>query len=71
MVNQYEAIIEAFEALGDSRTINEIQAWVNKRYGDIWKDFGTAMADMVPLYLGGNKSSNVPERFITHGNDLK
>jgi hypothetical protein len=61
MVTQCEAIIEAFKHLGGYRSINEIEGWVRKRYGDRWKDFGTAMADMVPLELGGNNSSNVPE----------
>jgi len=60
---QHEAIIEAFQALGRVRTIDEIHDWVRKKYGDRWKDFGTRMADMVPQELGGNSSSNVQNQF--------
>lgn len=63
MLSQSEAIIEAFKALGGVRTANEIRVWVNKSYGDKWKDYSTIMADMVPLSLGGNNSSTVPEYF--------
>ncbi|RKY52475.1 MAG: hypothetical protein DRP89_07635 [Candidatus Neomarinimicrobiota bacterium] len=62
MPNQYEAIIEAFEVLGGVRTIEEIKNWVSRKYENRWKDFGTAMADMVPLSLGGNHSSSAPDR---------
>jgi len=57
MVIQHEAIIEAFNALGGERTIREVEEWVRRRYSHRWKDFGTAMADMVPITLGGNTSS--------------
>jgi len=62
LVTQYEAIIEAFEVLGGERTIKEIQRWVSAKYGFRWKDFGTAMADMVPISLGGNVTSQAPEK---------
>jgi tetratricopeptide (TPR) repeat protein len=60
-----EAIIEAFEALGGERTIDEIRNWVASKYGRRWNDssFGTSMADMVPQELGGNPSSSVPNKF--------
>ncbi len=63
MVVECEAIIEAFKALKGTRTIAEIRGWVKREYGDRWKDFGTKMADMFPLELGGNPSSNVSEKF--------
>jgi hypothetical protein len=63
MLSQSEAIIEAFKALGEVRTANEISDWVNKKYGERWKDYSTTMADMVPLSHGGNSSSTVPEYF--------
>lgn len=63
MSGQCKAIIEAFQSLKGVRTISEIRDWVRNKYGDKWKDIGTAMADMVPKHLGGNKSSHVPERF--------
>lgn len=62
MVTQYEAIIEAFEVLGGERTIKEIHCWVGAKYGLRWKDFGTAMADMVPISLGGNVTSQATEK---------
>lgn len=63
MTTQYEAIIEAFRVLGGIRNKHEIADWVNKRYGASWKDFGTVMADMVPVSIGGNKSSLIPIDF--------
>lgn len=60
---QCEVIIEAFQALGGTRRKDEIQYWATKKYGHIWKDFGTRMADMVPQRLGGNPSSNVPDHY--------
>jgi hypothetical protein len=63
MLSQCEAIIEAFKALGEVRTASEIRDWVNKKYGEKWKDYSTTMADMVPLSHGGNGSSRVPEYF--------
>ncbi|MDI6782992.1 MAG: hypothetical protein QME64_02725 [bacterium] len=62
MPNQCEAIIEAFQALGGERTIREIEDWVKNKYGASWKSLSTAMADMVPLSLGGNPSSQVQDR---------
>jgi hypothetical protein len=49
-----EAIIDALEALGREGTIKEINNWINERYLNKWKDASTALADMVPEYLGGN-----------------
>lgn len=63
MVTQYEAIIEAFRALGGEKKIREIEEWVSRKYGRRWKDFGTPMADTVPRSLGGNKSSQCPRRY--------
>lgn len=63
MITQSEAIIEAFKALGDTCTIQEISDWVTKEYGPKWKDFGTPLADMVPETKGGNKSLLVPAYF--------
>jgi hypothetical protein len=60
---QCECIIEAFQHLGGTRTIAEISEWVIKEYGNRWTDYGTAMADMVPISHGGNRSSNVPNWF--------
>ena len=60
-MTQQEAIIEAFEALGGTRNKFEIEGWVSQKYGDVWKDYGTPMADMVPISRGGNNSSNVRE----------
>ncbi|AZU62556.1 hypothetical protein [Neobacillus mesonae] len=61
MPNQSEAIIEAFKSLGGEREILEVRTWVDNRYGPKWKDFSTMMADMVPIELGGNHSSTIPE----------
>jgi hypothetical protein len=56
-VTKYEAIIEAFKALGGTRGIEEIRNWVCNKYGKRWSDdFGTTMADMVK---DGNKSTKV------------
>jgi hypothetical protein len=61
-MKQTEAIIEAFLALGGTRSISEIKSWVDEKYGlNKWKDFGTTMADMVPQIFGGNKTSTIPE----------
>ena len=60
MVTQYEAIIEAFKALGGEKTRKDIEDWVYRKYGLRWKDLGTAMADMVPRSRGGNPSSTCP-----------
>lgn len=45
------------------RTISEIEDFVTTTYGDRWKDFGTQMADMVPLSHGGNGTSSVLDYF--------
>jgi hypothetical protein len=58
-MTQNEAIIEALEALGGAGTIKEVNAWMEKKYPSRWKDTGTALADMVPVYLGGTTTSNV------------
>lgn len=63
MKTQVQAIIEVFQHLKGTRSIDEIREWVGKKYGDVWKDFATAMADMVHPSLGGNNSSNVPQKF--------
>lgn len=57
---QAEAVIEAFKVLGGCRHFSEIASWVNTRihlFGRKWSDFGTCMADMVPLSHGGNPTS--------------
>ena len=51
-ISQYEAIIEAFNALGGARTAHEIKDWVTNKYGFVWTDFGTPMSHMIPTYLG-------------------
>ena len=62
-ITQAEAVIIAFAVLKNSRTIEEIENWVNENYEPNWKDFGTIIADMVPLSHGGNSSSTVPELY--------
>lgn len=62
-MTQAEAIIAAFQKLGGERTIKEIEECVTVTYKYRWKDFGTRLADMVPLSRGGNKSSSVPDNF--------
>lgn len=61
LVTCVEAIIEAFKELGGDRSIAEIENWILKRYGARWKSstIATSMADMVPLDLGGNPTSNI------------
>jgi hypothetical protein len=59
MKTQCEAIIEAFKSLEGERTIKEIEDWVIRQHGTKWKNFGTAMADMVPLSKNGNPTSEV------------
>lgn len=64
MVTQAEAIIKAFEELGGCRHYKEISSWVDAKsriLGRKWVDFGTCMADMVPVSHKGNLSSNVNE----------
>jgi Holliday junction resolvase len=48
---QYEAIIEAFNALGGAKTAYEIKEWVTNKYGSVWKDFSTPMCKMLPSHL--------------------
>lgn len=63
MKTQHQVIIEALQALGGSRRIAEIEAWVRAKYGAQWKNFSTPLADMVPVRLGGNQSSTIPGEF--------
>lgn len=58
-INQYEAIIEAFNVLGGARTADEIKEWVTNKYGSVWKDFSTPMSKMVPSHL----YSNCPKKY--------
>jgi hypothetical protein len=58
-----EAIIKALEALGGEGTIQDVHQKVNEMHPSKWKDPSTALADMVPVYLGGNTSSNVKDEF--------
>jgi hypothetical protein len=52
-----EAIIDAFRYLQGERTITEITACIQLKYGvNRWKSIDTVMADMVPLELGGNEN---------------
>jgi hypothetical protein len=60
LLTQYEAIIQAFEELNKTITIKEMEEYIRKKYGAIWKDFGTVMAGMVSASHGGNHSSTVP-----------
>ena len=60
-MTQPEAIIEAFKTLGETRNKYDIKAWVSQKHVDVWKDYGTTMADMVPISRGGNSSSTVRE----------
>jgi hypothetical protein len=63
MITQNEAIIEAFRDLGGVRNAEEIRTWVESKYGPRWKDYSTALADMVSPHHGGNNSSGVPNFF--------
>ena len=63
MTTQKEAIVEALRVMGGGRTIKEVETWVDQHYGAKWKDFGTVMADMVPLENGGNNTSLEPREF--------
>jgi hypothetical protein len=62
-MTQVEAIIEALEALGGEGTIQDVHQKVNEKHPNKWKDSSTALADMVPVYLGGNTSSTVKDDF--------
>ncbi|MFY2158279.1 hypothetical protein ACOSZF_22045 [Cytobacillus firmus] len=63
MLTQYEAIIQAFEHLGKPTTIREMEEYIRKKHGDVWKDFGTVLADMVSPTHGGNHSSKIPNQY--------
>jgi hypothetical protein len=63
VMTHYKAIIEALECLGGEGTIKEIDQLISVAYPDRWKDSGTALADMVPVYLGGNQSSSVRDEY--------
>ena len=58
-INQYEAIIEAFNALGGARTPYNIKEWVTNKYGSVWKDFSTPMCKMLPSHL----SRHCPKKY--------
>lgn len=58
-INQYEAIIEAFNVLGGARTAFEIKEGVTNKYGQVWKDFTTPMSKMVHSHL----CSNCPKKY--------
>jgi hypothetical protein len=62
-MNHYQAIILALEDLGGEGTIKEVKEWVDLHYPNTWKDTGTTLADMVPMSLGGNSSSNVGDEY--------
>lgn len=62
-MNHYQAIILALEDLGGEGTIKEVKEWVHLHYSNTWKDTGTTLADMVPMSLGGNSSSNVGDEY--------
>ncbi|CAH2716711.1 hypothetical protein BACCIP111895_03899 [Neobacillus rhizosphaerae] len=62
-MNHYQAIILALDNLGGEGTIGQVNDWINSNYPNTWKEAGTALADMVPMSLGGNRSSNVSEEF--------
>jgi hypothetical protein len=60
---QSEAIIEALKDMKGIRHLSEIRDWICRKYGDnAFKDHSTPVADMVPVTLGGNTASNVPDR---------
>jgi hypothetical protein len=63
VMTHYEAIIEALEFLGGEGTIKDIDQWIYEVYPNRWKDPGTAVADMVPVSLGGNQSSSVRDEY--------
>ncbi|SEN00470.1 hypothetical protein SAMN05192533_10816 [Mesobacillus persicus] len=62
-MNHYQAIILALEDLGGEGTIKEVNDWIHFHYPNTWKDRGTALADMVPVSLGGNSSSTVGDEY--------
>lgn len=62
-MNHYQAIILALDELGGKGTIRQVNDWINTNYPNKWKDAGTALADMVPKSLGGNRSSNVSDEY--------
>jgi hypothetical protein len=62
-MNLYHAIILALEDLDGEGTIKEVTDWIQSEYPGTWKDVGTTLADMVPVTLGGNSSSNAPDEY--------
>lgn len=56
----YDYIIEAIKELGGKATIKQVENYIKSRYGNICRDIGTLMADMVSLKEGGNSTSSVP-----------
>jgi hypothetical protein len=58
-LNQYEAIIEAFNVLGGTRSVTEIKNWVTSTYGFMWKDFYVLMLQMASNRL----NSSIPEKY--------
>jgi len=46
--NLKEAIVEALSSMGGRGTISDVHGYIFSKYGDKWKDIGTAMADMCP-----------------------
>lgn len=60
-----ESIIEAFEVLDGEGRNKEIHNLIEEKYPDSWKDTGTALADMVPEFIGGNTSFRVRDDFPT------
>jgi len=46
--NLKEAIIEALTFLGGCGTVSEVRRYIVSKYGNRWKDIGTAMADLCP-----------------------
>ena len=59
VLNQYEAIIEAFNVLGGTRSVTEIKNWVIDKYGFRWKNFYVLMLQMASNRL----NSSIPEKY--------
>jgi hypothetical protein len=49
-MNHYQAIILALDNLGGEGTIGQVNDWINSNYPNTWKDAGTSLADIVPMY---------------------
>lgn len=58
-LNQYEAIIEAFNVLGGARSVTEIKNWVTDKYGFRWKDFYVLMLQMASNRL----DCSIPDKY--------